>query len=73
MLKFGYVDIFPGKPEIARKHERGAPVNRDLQLGSGQCRRATYPVECVKQGIAAEGCSHCALMKTLPQARASSG
>jgi hypothetical protein len=73
MLKFGYVDIFRGKPEVARKHERAAAVNRDLQLGSGQCRRATDPVERVKQSIAVEGCSHRALMKTLPQARASSG
>ncbi len=73
-LKFGYVDIFRGKPEIARKHQRRASIDRDLQLRSRQHRRATNLIECIQQGVAAEGCTHHAsLMRTPPPASASSG
>ena len=57
MLKFGYVDIFGGKPEIARKHECRAAINRDLQLRSRQHRRPTDLIEGVEQRVAVEGCS----------------
>jgi hypothetical protein len=74
MLKFGYIDILRGKPEITRQHQRGAPVDRDLQLRPRQHRRATDLIECVEQGVAVEGRTHRAsLMKTPPQASASSG
>src|SRR5665213_1491752 len=58
VVKFGYIDILGGKPEIAGEHQRGAAVNRDLQPGSGLHRRAADLVECVEQRVAAEGCTH---------------
>ena len=41
VLKFGYVDILGGKPEIARQHECRAAIDGDLQLRSRQHCRPT--------------------------------
>jgi hypothetical protein len=74
MPEFRYVDMFRGKPEIARQHQRGAPIDRDLQLCSSQYRRATDLIEGIEQRVAAKGCTHpTTLMKTRPPANASSG
>ena len=74
VFEFGYVDIFRGKTEIARKHARGAPINSYLQLCSGQYRRTTYLIEGIEQRITTEGCTHrVSLMKTPRRERASSG
>ena len=58
MLKLRYVHIFRRKPGVARQHQRGTPVNRDLKLGSRPYRRAADLIECGNQRVAAEGLAH---------------
>ena len=73
-LKFRDVHIFRREPKIARKHQRRAAVDRDLQLGPRQYRSPPNPVKGVEQCIATESLAHRAgLMKTPPPASTSSG
>ena len=71
-LKFRYVDVLRRKPEIACKHQRGAAVDRDLQLGPRCDRRPSDPVKGIQHRIAIEGRCHVAT-KTPRPACASSG
>src|SRR5579871_6668914 len=56
--KLRNIHIFGGEPKIARQHQRGTVVDRDLQLCSRLCRRPADLIERIKQRIAVKRFDH---------------